>query len=138
MRLDYSASVPNLLYVMMTGQRLSPKDDPYRLDGSDREVAKWAMKFLLNTKGLWGAELALNNWMSTEGENPKAREMVAQAVQKVGSSRRLLELVILLNVRCSYGTTLSVVRSEPSVPCGSPVNASRCSRPNCPRRVHLA
>ena len=96
-RVDYPASVPNLLYLMMTGERLSLNDDPYRLDGFDREVAKWAMKFLLNTKGLWGAELALNNWLNTEAENPEARGMIAQAIQKVGSSRMLLELVIERN-----------------------------------------
>ena len=96
-RLDYPASVPNLLYLMMTGQRLSPNDDPYRLDGFDREVSKWAMKFLLNTKGLWGAELALNNWINTEAQNPETRETLVQAIQKVGSSRRLLELVIERN-----------------------------------------
>ena len=44
---------------MMTGQRLSSRDDPYRLDGFDREVAKWGMKFLLNTKMTMGSRLAL-------------------------------------------------------------------------------
>ena len=94
---DYPASVPNFLYLMMIGQRPSPEDDPYQLDGFDREVTKWAMKFLLNTKGLWGAELALSNWINTEAENPEASEMLAQAIQKIGSSRRLLELVIERN-----------------------------------------
>jgi hypothetical protein len=81
-RLDYPASVPNLLYLMMTGQRLSPNDDPYRLDGFDREVSKWAMKFLLNTKGIWGAEKALQNWIDTESKDSLAGDMVAQAIEK--------------------------------------------------------
>jgi len=93
--LDYPASVPNLLYLMMTGKRLD--EDPYSLDGLDRFVGKQVMKFLMNTKGFQGAEMALKNWLIDEHSCPKETVMVSSAIESLGSERKLLELVVARN-----------------------------------------
>ena len=93
--IDYPASVPNLLYLMMTGKRLT--EDPYSLDGLDRFVGKQVMKFLMNTKGFQGAEMALKNWLFDEGSCPRETMIVSDATKKLGSTRNLLELVLARN-----------------------------------------
>jgi hypothetical protein len=93
--LDYPASVPNLLYLMMTGKRLI--EDPYSLDGLDRFVGKQVMKFLINTKGFQGAEQALKNWLNDARSCPKEITIICDAIKKLGSKRNLLELVVSRN-----------------------------------------
>ena len=93
--LDYPASVPNLLYRMMTGKRLA--EDPYSIDGLDRFVGKQVMKFLMNTKGFQGAEQALKNWLNDAGSCPKETMMIFRAIESLGSERKLLELVVARN-----------------------------------------
>ena len=93
--IDYPASVPNLLYLMMTGKRLT--EDPYSLDGLDRFVGKQVMKFLMNTKGFQGAEMALKNWLYDEDSCPRETMIVSDATKKLGSTRNLLELVLARN-----------------------------------------
>jgi hypothetical protein len=95
--LDYPASVPNLLYRMMTGERLSPTEDPYAIDGLSRLVGKQSMKFLLNTKGFKGAEIAMKNWLTDNKSCPKETLVVSEAVAKLGSVRNLLKLVVARN-----------------------------------------
>jgi hypothetical protein len=93
--LDYPASVPNLLYLMMTGKRQA--EDPYSIDGLDRFVGKQVMKFLINTKGFQGAEMALKNWLIDAGSCQKETMIVSDAIKKLGSERNLLELVVSRN-----------------------------------------
>jgi hypothetical protein len=93
--LDYPASVPNLLYRMMTGKRLD--EDPYSIDGLGRFVGKQVMKFLINTKGFLGAEMALKNWLIDAGSCQKETMIVSDAIKKLGSERNLLELVVARN-----------------------------------------
>jgi hypothetical protein len=49
--LDYPASEPNILYRMMTGKRLSPDGDPYRVDGLDRSAVKPFFTITPNSSG---------------------------------------------------------------------------------------
>jgi len=49
--LDYPASEPNILYRMMTGKRLSPDGDPYRVDGLGRSAVKPFFTITPNSSG---------------------------------------------------------------------------------------
>ena len=42
------------------------------------------MKFLMNTKGFQGAEMALKNWLIDERSCPKETMIVSRAIEKFG------------------------------------------------------
>jgi len=104
--LDYEASEPNLLYLMMTGQRLSPDGDAYAVEGLERKVVKRFMTLMLNTKEEYGAVSAMKNWLNEDERNVlpyrKSKEkadkvLVEQAIQQHGSIETIIRMIVERN-----------------------------------------
>jgi hypothetical protein len=104
--LDYAASEPNLLYQMMTGQRLFPDGDPYTVEGLERWVVKRFMTLMLNTKDERGASSAMKNWLNEDERNVlphrKMKEkadkvLVEQAIQQYGSIEKIIRMIVEKN-----------------------------------------
>jgi len=104
--LDYEASEPNLLYLMMTGQRLSPDGDAYAVEGLERKVVKRFMTLMLNTKEEYGAVSAMKNWLNEDERNVlphrKSKEkadkvLVEQAIQQHGSIEKIIRMIVERN-----------------------------------------
>jgi len=104
--LDYAASEPNLLYLMMTGHRLFPDGDPYAIDGLERRAVKRFMTLMLNTKDECGASAAMKNWLYEDERtvlpHRKAKEradkvLVEQAIQQHGSIEKIIRMIVERN-----------------------------------------
>ena len=95
--LDYPASEPNILYKMMTGERLSPHGDPYEVDGLEREAVKAYFTIMLNTKGIFGAEEAVKNWLKKKSVKPEKKAPAIAAEKKLGSKRAVIEAIVKRN-----------------------------------------
>ena len=95
--LDYPASEPNILYQMMTGERLSPHGDPYEIEGLEREAVKAYFTIMLNTKGINGAELAIGNWLKKKSVKPEKKAPAIAAEKKLGSKRAVIEAIVKRN-----------------------------------------
>jgi hypothetical protein len=104
--LDYEASEPNLLYLMMTGRRLSPDSDPYTIEGLERRAVKRFMTLMLNTKDVYGAVSAMKNWLNEDERkvlpHRKMKEkadkvLVELAIQQHGSIEKIIRMIVERN-----------------------------------------
>jgi hypothetical protein len=95
--LDYPASEPNILYQMMTGERLSPHGDPYEVDGLERKAVKRYFTIMLNTKGIFGAQMAIENWLLKKSVKPEKKAPAIAAEKKLGSKKAVIEAIVKRN-----------------------------------------
>ena len=95
--LDYAASVPNLLYRMMTGQRLYPDGDPYEVDGLERCVVKQYLTIMTNTSSVKFAEDAVSKWLTKGKKRIEAKSAAIVAEKKFGSKRAVINAILKRN-----------------------------------------
>ena len=93
--IDYPASVPNILYKMVTGKQLHP-DDPYKVSGVPRSTAKKFLNIMLNVKGKSGVSGAVNKWLNVVASNAEKRDYQT-AVENVGDNAKIMDAVLKRN-----------------------------------------
>lgn len=93
--IDYPASVPNILYKMITGKRLYP-DDPYDVLGVPRSTAKKFLNIMLNSDGKRGVSAAFNKWLKYVASNAEKRDYQT-AVKNVGDNAQIMDAVLKRN-----------------------------------------
>ena len=96
--LDYPASEPNILYLMMTGQRLYPDGDPYEIDGLEREAVKTYFTIMLNTCGMFGAAQAVSNWLKDDSVSDEEKAPVIAAEESFGSKQTIIKAIVERNL----------------------------------------
>ena len=96
--LDYSASVANLLYLMMTGQRLYPDGDPYEVDGLERRVVKQYFSIMTNTRSARGAEMGVINWLAKKNVKTEEKAPVIAAEKSFGSKQAIIKAIVGRNL----------------------------------------
>jgi len=101
--LDYPASGPNILYLMMTGSRLSPDGDPYDVDGIERVAVKQYLTIMANTSNIYAAEGAVSEWLKKGKKRLKAKPAARAAERKFGSKKAVIKAIL--------------ERNEPIAPC---------------------
>ena len=93
--IDYPASVPNILYKMVTGKQLHP-DDPYKVSGVPRSTAKKFLNIMLNVKGKSSVSKAVNKWLKVLATNAEKRDYQT-AVENVGDNAKIMDAVLKRN-----------------------------------------
>jgi hypothetical protein len=93
--IDYPASVANILYRHITGRALVP-DDPYRVNGIPRDIAKQFLNIMLNCEGRNAACQAINKWLKNEA-NAEQQKSYAKAVSKLGSNAKIADAIAARN-----------------------------------------
>ena len=93
--IDYPASVPNILYKMVTGNRLHP-DDPYKVPGVPRSTAKKFLNIMLNIKGKSSVSGAVNKWLNVEASNAEKKDYQI-AIENVGDNAKIMDAVLKRN-----------------------------------------
>ena len=92
--LDYPASEPNILYLMMTGKRLSPDEDPYSVDGLERKEVKSFFTIMLNTRSIQGAVKALENYLSNKRVSDEDKSPIISAEKKLGTKEKVIHAIL--------------------------------------------
>ena len=92
---DYPASVPNILYLALTGQRLYP-DDPYEVEGIPRIAAKKYFNIMLNRSSKNDADRAIKNWAKNEATK-KELEAHEKAMQRFRNRNAIMDAVLERN-----------------------------------------
>jgi hypothetical protein len=93
--IDYPASVPNILYKMVTGNRLHP-DDPYKVPGVPRSTAKKFLNIMLNIDGKRGVSGAINKWLKVVATNAEKRDYQT-AIENIGDNPKIMDAVLKRN-----------------------------------------
>ena len=92
--LDYPASGPNILYLMMTGSRLSPLGDPYDVAGIERPAVKQCLTIMSNTPNIYAAKGAISKWLKTGKERIEAKPAARAAIRKFGSIMAVINAIL--------------------------------------------
>ena len=95
--LDYAASGPNILYLMMTGKRLYPHGDPYDVEGLERDVVKQYLTIMVNTPNIFFAEGAVSKWLAKGKERIEAKPDAIAAEKKLGSKGAVINAILKRN-----------------------------------------
>ena len=95
--LDYPASGPNILYLMMTGSRLSPAGDPYDVDGIERDAVKQYLTIMANTPNKYAAAGAISKWLTKGKERSEAKPAARAAEKKFGSKEAVINAILERN-----------------------------------------
>ena len=93
--IDYPASVPNILYKIVTGKRLYP-DDPYTVSGVPRSTAKQFLNIMLNIKGSSSVSGAVERWFNLDASIAEKRDYQT-AIENLGSDSKIMRSVIERN-----------------------------------------
>ena len=89
--IDYPASVPNLLYRMVTGKSLRP-DDPYKVTGVPRSIAKKITNIMLNSETKTAAASAVNKWLKESADNAHKKDY-ERAVENIGTNTMMMDAI---------------------------------------------
>ena len=95
--LDYQASGPNILYLMMTGKRLSPDGDPYDVAGIERSAVKQYLTIMANTPNKYAAAGAVSKWLKEGKERVEAKPAAIAAEKKFGSKEAVINAILKRN-----------------------------------------
>jgi|GEM_PF-2350262 len=95
--LDYRASGPNILYLMMRGSRLSPDGDPYDVDGIERVAVKQYLTIMANTSNIYAAEGAVSKWLKKGKKRLKAKPAARAAERNFGSKKAVMKAILERN-----------------------------------------
>jgi|TARA_B110000093_G_C12934515_1_gene395125 hypothetical protein len=92
---DYPASVANVLYKTITGRPLHP-EDPYKVAGIPRSVAKKFVNIMLNSSDKRGVSGAVNTWLNGDANN-KERIDYEKAVSNIGQNTQIINAIMARN-----------------------------------------
>ena len=92
--LDYPASGPNILYLMMTGSRLSPLGDPYDIAGIDRPAVKQCLTIMSNTPNIYAAVGAISNWLKDGKQRIEAKPATRAAIREFGPIMAVINAIL--------------------------------------------
>ena len=93
---DYAASVPNLLYQAITGQRLHP-NDPYQVTGLPRVIAKKYANIMLNTASTKSASGAIGKWLKDKRTKKRDQEAHAKAIARFRGRPAIMDAILERN-----------------------------------------
>ena len=96
---DYPASVPNVIYLHLTGKRLYP-EDPYEVEGLGRRSVKAVMNMMLNNDSQYHAVGAMEKYRKKEMTKPE-NEQLDKEIKAFGSLEQIMDAVAERNAPIS-------------------------------------
>ena len=92
---DYPASVPNILYQAITGQRLYP-EDPYQIKGIHRDIVKQYVNTMMNNSNRNSADKVVGTWLKIEATQSE-QDAHAKAFARFRSRDAIMDAVLERN-----------------------------------------